>query len=118
MRLVELREFILRTRQTEGVNWFLSDVTPHLNFKSQLYTLFCYDDFGHLTKVVDMIEERVRNEIPRYKMREIAEARNQCGVNSWYLRRKPNRTDEEKLDLFDHYAEEWVETGSDIFIQS
>jgi hypothetical protein len=118
MRLADLRNFILTTRQTEGVNWFLTDVTPHLKFKSQLYQLFCYDDYGQLMKVVDMIEERVGNAVPRYKLQEISEARSYCGINSWYLRRKPNVSEETKKERFIEKFEEWVDGKCNEFIES
>lgn len=107
MKIKELRHFILRTRQKEGVNWFLTDMTPSAVHKGHLFHLYCYDGSGTVVRVVTNIEERNGSQIPYAKLVEIERARTHCGINQYYLNRKGSASREERLAKFEGLRDEW-----------
>jgi hypothetical protein len=107
MQILELRKFVLKTRQKEGVNWYLTDMTPSLEFQCKLFNLYCYDDAGRMIHSVMHIEERIGGKIPQSKLNEIYAARILCGVNQFYLRRKGRATREERVEKFRQLQAKW-----------
>lgn len=107
MQIPQLRDFVLRTRQKEGVNWYLTDMTPSVEAQCKLFNLYCYDDAGKMVHCVLHIEERTGGMIPHSKMKEIHAARTLCGINQFYLRRKGQASRAERIEKFRQAQKEW-----------
>lgn len=120
MRLRRLRDFILETRQRQGVNWYLTDRTSDLSNPGQVFSLFCYDENNRLVCEVEFIEERFGKKIPKAKLEEIAEARLACGINAAFKARPVPKKESNltRLQLFNMYLEDWRKLGRLKFVAS
>ncbi|MBP2160542.1 MULTISPECIES: hypothetical protein [Asticcacaulis] len=114
MDVAKLRHWIKYTRDYEGVNWYLRDVTQTHEY-NLIFTLVVYNDQGEVAHKVEFIEPR-RGVIPPKFIMRIADAREFAGLNSGFAF---SRTRDDKNDaraIFDEQRRRWLESGKQDWI--
>ncbi len=116
MTLEDLRDFILKVRQTEGVAWYLRETTPMVHRTCEMFSLMCYDDQGALIQEIPYIEYRETGQVPVEIMRKIADARFNCGVTQDFLSQTVFKGKPSKDEQFRIARDAWIEGGKDAFL--
>lgn len=118
MTLKEIRLWVKKLRDEEGVNWFLGDTTPLVHKTNVMFSLYCYDDNGQRVKTVKFIEERDTGRIPLGTLEEIALARSDAGANESFLQKKPKKGAPSMREQYEIARSEWFENGRRLFLNS
>ncbi len=116
MTLEDLRDFILKVRQTEGVAWYMRETTPMVHRTCEMFSLMCYDDDGKQVLEIPFIEYRETGQVPLEIMRKIAEARAMCGVTQDFLSQTVFKGKPSKDEQFRIARAAWISGGKDTFL--
>lgn len=114
MDLAKLREWIKYTRDTEGVSWYLRDVTKTLEF-NQIFSLIVYSDSGEVAHSVEFIEPR-RGVIPEKFLSRIADAREHAGINSGFVFSLKNDATRNAAEIFRQRRSDWLSEGKQAWL--
>lgn len=116
MTLEDLRDFILKVRQTEGVAWYMRETTPMVHRTCEMFSLMCYDDDGNQILEIPYIEYRETGHVPVEVLRKIADARARCGVTQDFLSQTVFKGKPSKDEQFRLARNAWIEGGMDAFL--
>lgn len=116
MDVVKLREWIKETRDSEGVNWYLRDVTKTHEY-NKIFNLVVYNDSGEVVHTVEFIEPR-RGIIPPKFITRIADARELAGINSGFLHAVSLDLTRNAPEIFRLKRQEWLESGKTEWTQT
>ncbi|MFP1132911.1 hypothetical protein [Asticcacaulis sp. W401b] len=109
MDVAKLREWIKYTRDSEGVNWYLRDVTKTHEY-NKIFNLIVYNDHGEVVHTVEYIEPR-RGVIPTKFISRIADARELAGINSGFVHQVSQDLKGNPQEIFRLKRQDWLDAG-------
>lgn len=109
MDVAKLREWIKETRDSEGVNWYLRDVTKTHEY-NKIFNLVVYSDTGEVVHTVEFIEPR-RGVIPTKFIARIADAREMAGINSGFVHQISQDETRNAQEIYRLKRQDWLDGG-------